>query len=114
MPTIDGFAAIMTDPYKTLGLTKTATDEEVRKAYRKLAKEHHPDLNPGNKKAEERFKDISAAYTLLSDPEKRRAFDAGEVDASGQPQAERRFYRDYAGAGAGFRYMNVSTTPFHR
>jgi DnaJ-class molecular chaperone len=94
----------MADPYQTLGLTKTATDEQIRKAYRKLAKEHHPDLNPGNKEAEERFKDISAAYTLLSDPEKRRAFDAGEIDASGQPQAERRFYRDYAGAGAAFRY----------
>jgi DnaJ-class molecular chaperone len=94
----------MADPYQTLGLTKTATDEDIRKAYRKLAKEHHPDLNPGNKDAEARFKDISAAYALLSDPEKRRAFDAGEIDASGQPQAERRFYRDYAGAGAGFRY----------
>jgi DnaJ-class molecular chaperone len=94
----------MADPYQTLGLTKTATDEEIRKAYRKLAKEHHPDLNPGESRAEERFKDISAAYTLLSDPEKRRAFDAGETDASSQPQAGRRFYRDYAGAGAGFRY----------
>jgi DnaJ-class molecular chaperone len=94
----------MADPYETLGLTKTATDEDIRKAYRKLAKEHHPDLNPGNKEAEARFKDISAAYALLSDPGKRRAFDAGEIDASGQPQAERRFYRDYAGAGAGFRY----------
>ncbi len=94
----------MADPYQTLGLAKTATDAEIRKAYRKLAKEHHPDLNPGNKQAEERFKDISAAYALLSDPEKRRAFDAGEIDASGQPQAERRFYRDYAGAGSGFRY----------
>ncbi len=96
----------MADPYTTLGLTKTATDDEIRKAYRKLAKEHHPDLNPGNKEAEARFKDISAAYTLLSDAEKRRAFDAGEIDASGQAQPEpgRRFYRDYAGAGGGFRY----------
>src|SRR5215475_8195909 len=63
----------MADPYQTLGLTKTATDADIRKAYRKLAKEHHPDLNPGNKDAEARFKDISAAYALLSDPEKRRA-----------------------------------------
>lgn len=94
----------MADPYQTLGVSKTATDEEIRKAYRKLAKEHHPDLNPGSKEAEERFKDISAAYTFLSDPEKKRAYDAGEIDASGQPQAERRFYRDYAGAGAGSRY----------
>jgi DnaJ-class molecular chaperone len=94
----------MADPYQTLGLKKTATDAEIRKAYRKLAKEHHPDLNPGNKEAEARFKEIAAAHTLLSDPEKRRAFDAGETDASGQPQAERRFYRDYAGAGTGFRY----------
>jgi DnaJ-class molecular chaperone len=94
----------MADPYETLGVAKTATEEEIRKAYRKLAKEHHPDLNPGNKQAEARFKDISAAYSLLSDPEKRRAFDAGEIDATGAPQAERRFYRDYAGARAGFRY----------
>ncbi len=96
----------MADPYKTLGVAKGATDEEIRKAYRKLAKEHHPDLNPGNKAAESRFKDISAAYTLLSDAEKRRAFDAGEIDESGAPQAERRYYRDYAGAQSGFRYQN--------
>ena len=86
-----------------MGSKKTATDAEIRKAYRKLAKEHHPDLNSGNKEAEARFKEIAAANTLLSDPEKRRAFDAGENRASGQPQAERRFYRDYAGAGTGFR-----------
>ena len=94
----------MADPYKTLGVEKTATEEDIRKAYKKLAKKHHPDLNPGDKEAENRFKDISAAYALLNDPEKRRAFDAGEIDESGQPRPERRFYRDYADAGAGFRY----------
>ena len=94
----------MADPYKTLGVEKTASEEDIRKAYKKLAKKHHPDLNPGDKDAENRFKDISAAYALLNDPEKRRAFDAGEIDESGQPKPERRFYRDYADAGAGSRY----------
>jgi DnaJ-class molecular chaperone len=94
----------MADPYKTLGLEKSATDEDIRKAYRKLAKKHHPDLNPGNKQAETLFKEISAAYALLSDPEKRKEFDAGGIGAAGHPEAERRFYRDFAGAGAGFRY----------
>ena len=94
----------MADPYKTLGVEKSATEEDIRKTYKKLAKKHHPDLNPGDKEAEERFKDISAAYALLNDPEKRRAFDAGEIDEMGQPKPERRFYRDYADAGAGYRY----------
>ena len=80
----------MADPYKTLGVEKTATEEDIRKAYKKLAKKHHPDLNPGDKAAEDRFKDISAAYALLNDPEKRRAFDAGEIDEQGQPKPERR------------------------
>jgi DnaJ-class molecular chaperone len=94
----------MADPYQTLGVAKTATEDQIRKAYKKLAKKHHPDLNPGDKAAEERFKEISAAYTLLTDAEKRRAFDAGEIDESGAPKAERRFYRDFADAGAGARY----------
>jgi DnaJ-class molecular chaperone len=94
----------MADPYQTLGVAKTATVDEIRKAYKKLAKKHHPDLNPGDKEAENRFKDISAAYALLSDAEKKRAYDAGEIDETGAPKAERRFYRDFADAGAGFRY----------
>lgn len=91
--------------YETLGVAKTATDDEIRAAYRKLAKAHHPDLNPGNKEAESRFKEISAANAILSDPKKRRRYDAGEIDEQGseKPQ-QRRFYREYAETEPGFRY----------
>ncbi len=93
-----------TDPYKILGVAPTASAEEIRSAYRKLAKRYHPDLNPGDAAAEERFKAISAAYELLSDPEKRARYDRGEIDASGQERPERRFYRTYAETGEGARY----------
>jgi curved DNA-binding protein CbpA len=62
------------DPYETLGVKKNATAAQIRSAYLKLAKKHHPDLNPGDKKAEERFKSISSAHDLLSDTEKRARF----------------------------------------
>src|SRR4030088_2874705 len=88
-----------TDPYQTLGVSKDASQEAIQKAYRRLAKKFHPDLNPGNKQAEEKFKDISTAYDLLGDPEKRTRFDRGEIDASGAEQAPRGFYRDYAERG---------------
>jgi DnaJ-class molecular chaperone len=92
------------DPYKILGLARTATGDEIRSAYRKLAKKHHPDLNPGNKAAEEKFKEISTANELLSDPEKRARFDKGEIDASGAEKAPQRSYRQYAESGGGERY----------
>jgi len=73
----------MSDPYTVLGVSRTASEDDVRKAFRKLAKKHHPDLNPGDKAAEAKFKEISQANEILSDKEKRRRFDAGEIDASG-------------------------------
>jgi DnaJ-class molecular chaperone len=93
----------MTDPYEILGLSKTASDDDIRKAYRKLAKKYHPDLNPGKADAETRFKEISAANALLSDPEKRARFDRGEIDASGT-ETPRNFYRGFADAGGARRY----------
>lgn len=93
----------MTDPYSVLGVPRTASEDDIRKAFRQLAKKHHPDLNPGDKAAEAKFKEISQANDLLSDPEKRRRFDAGEIDATGQEVPPRGFYRDQAG-GFGGKY----------
>ena len=89
------------DPYEVLGVSKSASQDDIQKAYRKLAKKHHPDLNPGNKKAEEKFKDIGTAYDVLGDPEKRARYDRGEIDATGAERPQRRYYREYADAGGG-------------
>ncbi|WP_134678409.1 DnaJ C-terminal domain-containing protein [Paracoccus ravus] len=86
------------DPYKALGLGKTASQDEIKKAYRRIAKTDHPDLNP-DPVAHERFKAASTAYDLLKDPEQRGRFDRGEIDASGQERPQRHYYRDYAQAG---------------
>lgn len=72
--------------YETLGVSRRASDDEIRRAFRKLAKENHPDLNPGSPAAVERFKKITAANEILGDPQKRRQYDAGEIDAKGEPR----------------------------
>lgn len=92
------------DPYETLGVSRTATQDEIRTAFRNIAKKNHPDLNPGDNAAEERFKAANTANEILSDPERRAKFDRGEIDASGQERPERAFYRDYAQTDAGGRY----------
>ena len=72
----------MRDPYEVLGVPRTASADDIKASYRKLAKQYHPDLNPG-KKTEAQFKDVSVAYDLLSDADKRKRFDRGEIDAAG-------------------------------
>jgi DnaJ-class molecular chaperone len=92
---------VVSDPYETLGVKRDASQDAIRAAYRKLAKKLHPDLNPGDKQAEDRFKSIASAYDLLSDTEKRARFDRGEIDASGAERPQQRSYRDFQEADAG-------------
>ena len=89
------------DPYKLLGVTRSASEAEIRKAYRGLAKKYHPDVNKDNPKAAERFKEISAAYTLLSDKNMKARYDSGQVDGSGQQKNP--FAGGFGGMGGGRR-----------
>jgi DnaJ-class molecular chaperone len=96
----------MNDPYETLGVKRGDSDETIRAAYRKLAKRHHPDLNPDDPRAAARFTAINVANDLLSDPERRAKFDRGEIDAEGNPTAPepppyRRRSSDYGGGRSG-------------
>ena len=99
----------MKDPYEILGVARNASADDIQKAYRRLAKKLHPDLNPGNKQAEERFKELSRANDILSDAEKRKKFDSGEIDASGAETPRQQYYKDYASRpDAGHAYQNPS------
>jgi len=90
-----------TDLYAALGLKKQATADEIKKAYRKLARKHHPDVNPGNKQSEEKFKEISFANDVLSDPDKRKIYDEFGVEGlqSGFDPDRARQYREWQSAG---------------
>ncbi len=101
----------VTDPYTTLGLARNASADDIQRAYHKLAKLHHPDLNPGNAAAEDRFKAIAGANELLSDPETRGKFDRGEIDASGHERAPQPSYRDFADGEPGRRYSRAGAGP---
>ncbi len=94
------------DPYAALGIARTASAAEIKSAYKRIARESHPDLNPGDPKAAARFKAAAAAHDLLKDADKRARFDKGEIDAAGQEKPDRRFYRDYAEA-PGARYRSA-------
>ena len=93
------------DPYETLGVQKTDSEAAIRSAYRKLAKRHHPDVNPGKPEAADRFKEISAAYDILSDKDKRLRYDHGEIDAEGnEVPPQRPFYSDFGDAAGREKY----------
>ena len=91
--------------YEVLGVKKDASNADIKKAHRSQAKKHHPDLNPGDKASEETFRKVQAAYNVLSDEEKRRRYDAGEIDAEGK-EKPRQFYREYADAGGDHPYAS--------
>ena len=95
------------DPYNVLGVKSTASQEEIQKAFRKQAKVLHPDLNPGDEAAERKFKDISAAYEIIGDKDKRARYDRGEIGPDGGEQQQRQYYREYAGAASGNPYNSA-------
>jgi len=88
----------MRDPYTVLGVPKSVSEKDLKSAYRRLAKAHHPDQNPDDPKAQAKFAEISSAYDFLSDKEKRAAFDRGEIDADGNPR-----FAGFSRGGAGSR-----------
>jgi DnaJ-class molecular chaperone len=101
----------MRDPYHTLGVDRAASGDDIKSAYRRLAKRYHPDLNPGRPDIEQRFKEVNAAYTILSDPDKRARFDRGEIDGAGAERGGARYYRR-AHAESGANTQQTREDPF--
>ena len=103
----------MKDLYDVLGVSRSSSDEQIKSAYRKLARKYHPDLNKDDKNAAEKFKEVSAAYEVLGDKEKRKKYDAGEIDADGKPTG---FGAGFSGAnpfsGGEYRTYSSSENPF--
>ena len=94
----------MRDPYEVLGVSKSAGEAEIKSAFRKLAKKLHPDANKHDPKAASRFAELNAAYEIVGDDKKRKAFDNGEIDAEGKPRFQGfEGFRGQPGGGAGFR-----------
>lgn len=91
----------MRDPYEVLGVPKGTDAKTIKKAYRTLARDHHPDVRPGDSKSEDRFKEVAAAYDFLSDPTKKTQYDNGQIDADGAPKMNRTFYRGPGGGPGG-------------
>ncbi len=94
----------MPDPYTILGVSRSASEQDIKAAYRKLAKELHPDRNQGKPNAAERFGEVTSAYDLLSDKDKRAQYDRGEIDGSGNPTAPFGFGGGAGGGQGGFRH----------
>ena len=92
------------DLYATLGVSRDASQDDIKRAYRRLAKELHPDLNPDKPDVAGRFSKVTAAYDILSDPDKRGKYDRGEIDATGQERPQYQYYRDFADDPAAGRY----------
>ncbi len=96
----------MKDPYEILGVTRKSSDEEIKKAYRALAKKYHPDLNPNKKEAESRFKEITSSYKLIENEDARKKYEEGisEEQLAGSQSRGGPFYKDFQGGGGGGRY----------